>query len=299
MRRKIPSSTALLAFETAARHESFARAAEELSLTEGAISRQIARLEDVLGVVLFERIGNRVRLSAAGARYARQVREVLDRLERDSQCLTAQAGDGGSLDIAVIPTFASRWLIPRLKRFQDRHPGITVHLAERAEPFPLPASGFDAAIHFEHPAWTGMHCYALFKDFLIPVCHPGLVPDDAAQARLDGLPRLHKRSTPDAWRNYAEEAGIDLAIPAVGANYDLFSMLIEAALAGLGVALVPSRYVEDDLLQGRLISPWPPARSLIKRYCLVLSESEEVQSGSMRAFAGWLLEEAKSPRRSP
>jgi DNA-binding transcriptional LysR family regulator len=299
MRRKIPSSTALLAFETAARHGSFSRAAEELALTEGAVSRQIARLEDALGVVLFERIGNRVRLSVIGARYAEQVREVLDRLERDSQCLMAQASDGGSLNIAVIPTFASRWLIPRLKRFQDRHPGITVHLAERADPFPLPASGFDAAIHFEHPAWTGMHCHALFQDVLIPVCHPTLLPGEASQAPLDSLPRLHKRSTPDAWRSYAREANIDLTNPAVGANYDLFAMLIEAALAGLGVALVPRQYVEDELAQGRLVAPWPAAKSFAKRYCLVLPESEDVQSGPMRAFADWLIGEVKSQQRSP
>ncbi len=298
MRRKIPSSAALLAFETAARHGSFSRAAEELALTEGAVSRQIARLEDTLGVSLFERVGNRVRLSVAGARYAGQVREVLDRLERDSQGLMAQAGDAASLDIAVIPTFASRWLIPRLKRFQDRHPGVTVHLAERADPFPLPASGFDAAVHFEHPAWTGMHCQALFQDVLIPVCHPGLLPDGAAPAHPDGLPRLHKRSTPDAWRDYARENGLELAHPAVGANYDLFSMLIEAALAGLGAALVPGRYVEAELLEGRLVSPWPPAKSLAKRYCLVLPGALDAQSGPLRAFAGWLLEEAKSPRRS-
>jgi len=114
MRRKIPSNTSLMAFEAAARHGSFARAANELSLTEGAISRQIGRLEAFLGVTLFERIGNRVRLLPNGARYATQIRELLDRLDRDSQYLMGQPSDGASLDIATIPTFAMRWLIPRL-----------------------------------------------------------------------------------------------------------------------------------------------------------------------------------------
>ena len=131
MRRKIPSNSALMAFEAAARHGSFARAADELALTEGAISRQIARLEAFLGVPLFERIANRVRLVPNGVRYATQVREVLDRLERDSQYLMGQPVDGGSLEIATIPTFATRWLIPRLKQFNEQHPDITVHLAER------------------------------------------------------------------------------------------------------------------------------------------------------------------------
>jgi DNA-binding transcriptional LysR family regulator len=161
MRRKIPSHSALLAFEAAARHGSFARAAEELALTEGAVSRQISRLEAFLGVALFQRIGNRVRLAPNGARYAQQVREVLNRLERDSLYLMGQPMEGASIDIAAIPTFASRWLIPRLKRFQHKHPHLTVHISERMEPFILAGSGFDAAVHFEHPAWAGMHQHHL------------------------------------------------------------------------------------------------------------------------------------------
>ena len=107
MRRKVPSNTALLAFEAAARHGSFARAADELSLTEGAISRQIGRLEQFLGVALFQRVGNRVRLAPNGARYAVQVREILERLERDSLYLMGQPIGGASIDIASLPTFAS------------------------------------------------------------------------------------------------------------------------------------------------------------------------------------------------
>lgn len=112
MRRKIPSSAALLAFEAAARHGNFARAAAELALTEGAISRQIARLEALLDSKLFDRIGSRVRLNPAGARYARQVREILSRLERETHDVSGMPADGRSLEIAVLPTFASRWLIP-------------------------------------------------------------------------------------------------------------------------------------------------------------------------------------------
>lgn len=148
MRRKLPSKTSLMAFETAARHGRFARAANELSLTEGAISRQIGRLETFIGVRLFERIGNRVRLIPNGERYAGQVSEVLERLDRDSLYLMGQPHDSASLDIATIPTFGMRWLIPRLERFKQKHPNITVLLAERMEPFVLAGSGFDTAIHF-------------------------------------------------------------------------------------------------------------------------------------------------------
>ncbi|WP_321786358.1 LysR substrate-binding domain-containing protein [Paraburkholderia sp. J94] len=293
MRRKIPSNSALLAFEAAARHGSFARAAEELSLTEGAISRQIGRLETFLGVTLFKRVGNRVRLAPNGMRYAEQVRETLDRLERDSLYLMGQPLEGASIDIAAIPTFATRWLIPRLKHFQRRHPNVTVHIAERMEPFLLAGSGFDAAIHFEHPAWAGMHRHHLLEEVLVPVCSPALLAEAGADASLDDLPRLHRRQNPDAWQIYAQETGIALSNSAVGARYDLHAMLIEAALAGLGVALVPRLYVGAELEQGRLIAPWPDGKGVAKNFCLVLPEPIESSEGPIQAFARWLLEEAR------
>ncbi len=293
MRRKIPSSTALTAFEAAARHGSFARAAEELFLTEGAISRQIGRLEAFLGVPLFERVGNRVRLLPNGARYAAQVRESLDRLDRDSQHLMGQAQDAASLDIAVTPTFAMRWLIPRLPAFNRAHPNITVHVAERSQPFVLAGSGFDAAVHFEHPAWAGMRTYPLLQEVLVPVCHPALIGKGRRTPALDSLPRLHRRQSPEAWQRYADEVGIELSNPAVGARFDLHAMLIEAALAGLGVALVPWLYVETELAQGRLVAPWPQSEAVAKTFCLVLPEAIGLAAGPVKVFAEWLLQEAR------
>jgi DNA-binding transcriptional LysR family regulator len=293
MRRKIPSNSALQAFEAAARHGSFARAADELALTEGAISRQIGRLEAFLGVALFERVGNRVRLAPTGTRYAVQVREILDRLERDSLYLMGQPIEGASIDIAAIPTFATRWLIPRLKRFQHTHPNITVHIAECMEPFILAGSGFDAAIHFEHPAWAGMHLHRLLEEVLVPVCSPALLAEAGANISLDELPRLHRRQNPDAWQLYAQEAGIVLTNSAIGARYDLHSMLIEAALAGLGVALVPRLYIGAELEQGRLIAPWPDGKAITKNFCLVLPEPIELSEEPLQVFAKWVLQEAR------
>ncbi|RQS30919.1 LysR family transcriptional regulator [Burkholderia sp. Bp8992] len=292
MRRKIPSNSALQAFEAAARHGSFARAADELARTEGAVSRQIGRLEAFLGVTLFERVGNRVRLAPNGTRYAAQVREILDRLERDSLYLMGQPVEGASIEVAALPTFATRWLIPRLKRFQDRHPNITVHVAERMDPFLLAGSGFDAAIHFEHPAWAGMHLHRLLEEVLVPVCSPALLKEAGANASLDALPRLHRRQNPDAWQTYAEASGIALTNSAVGPRYDLHSMLIEAALAGLGVALVPRLYIGAELEQGRLVAPWPDGKAVTKNFCVVLPEPLELSAGPVRAFAQWMLDEA-------
>lgn len=294
MRHKIPSNSALMAFEASARHGSFARAAAELALTEGAISRQIGRLEAFLGVTLFERVGNRVRLLPNGERYAAQVRETLDRLERDSQYLMGQPSDGASLDIATIPTFAVRWLIPRLARFREMHPNIIVHLAERMEPFVLTGSGFDAAIHFEHPAWTGMRTHRLLHETLVPVCNPALLGKSEVAPPLDELPRLHRRQNPDAWQRYVQETGIALTNPAVGARYDLHSMQIEAALAGLGVALVPRLYIETELAEGRLVAPWPDGQSISKTFCLILPEPIRLSDGPVQVFANWLLKEART-----
>jgi len=294
MRRKIPSNSALMAFEASARHGSFARAADELALTEGAISRQIGRLEAFLGVTLFERVGNRVRLLPNGERYAVQVRESLDRLERDSQYLMGQPSDGASIDVATIPTFAVRWLIPRLARFREKHPNIIVHLTERMEPFVLAGSGFDAAIHFEHPAWTGMRTHRLLHETLVPVCHPALLGKGEGTVSLDVLPLLHRRQNPDAWQHYAQETGIMLTNPAVGARYDLHAMQIEAALAGLGVALVPRLYIETELAEGRLAAPWPDGESISKTFCLVLPEPIRLSDAPIQVFANWLINEARS-----
>lgn len=294
MRRKIPSNSALQAFEAAARHGSFARAADELALTEGAVSRQIGRLEAFLGITLFERVGNRVRLAPNGARYAVQVREILDRLERDSLYVMGQPAEGASLEIAATPTFATRWLIPRLKRFQDRHPNITVHISERMTPFPLAGSGFDAAVHFEHPAWAGMHLHPLLEEVLVPVCSPALLADASdATPSLDALPRLHRRQNPDAWQAYAQASGITLSNSAVGARYDVHAMLIEAAIAGLGVALLPRLYIEAELAQGRLVAPWPASQAVSKRFCLVLAEPLALAAAPLQTFARWVLDEAR------
>lgn len=155
MRRKIPGTDLLIAFETAARHQSFTRAAEELSLTQSAVCRQISALEGYLGVSLFNRIKKRVSLSEAGQIYARQIRENLQRIEQDTLSLMAHRGAGGVLELATIPTFAARWLIPRLGSFHRMNPEITLDLTTRAEPFMFNDTPFDAAIHYGDPIWPG------------------------------------------------------------------------------------------------------------------------------------------------
>ena len=171
MRRKIPGTDLLVAFETAARHQSFTRAAEELSLTQSAVCRKISALEDYLGVQLFNRVKKRVTLSGAGQIYAKQVRESLKKIEHDTLSLMAHRSAGRVIELAVIPTFATRWLIPRLGDFSAAHPGITLDLATRAEPFIFADTPFDAAIHCGGPIWPGAHGRTRWRS-----CRPAIAP---------------------------------------------------------------------------------------------------------------------------
>ena len=141
-----------------------------------------------------------------------------------------------------------------------------------------------------------MRTYPLLQEVLVPVCHPALIKGAKALVSLDQLPRLHRRQSADAWQRYAEKVGITLANPAVGARYDLHAMLIEAALAGLGVALVPCLYVGRELEQGRLVAPWPQGEAVSKTFCLVLSEPIGLTAGPVQAFAHWLQDEARAAR---
>ncbi|EOC1471108.1 LysR family transcriptional regulator [Cronobacter turicensis] len=294
MRRKLPGSASLQAFEAAARHGNFARAAEELALTESAISRQIARLEALLDCKLFDRAGSRVRLNPTGARYAARVRETLARLDMDAQYIRGIPEGGQHLELAALPTFTSRWLIPRLGAFRARHPDITLNIAARTEPFILSGSGFDAALHFEHPAWAGMRVTRLFEERLLPVCHPSLLTTADADDPLNALPRIHRRQNPQAWQDWARETGTALNNPAQGVRYDLHEMAIAAALAGQGVALVPRRYVEDELARGTLVAPWPEALSLSKTFCLITPAESGMNDPALAAFGQWLRDEIAS-----
>ncbi|MFD2645545.1 LysR substrate-binding domain-containing protein [Pseudomonas japonica] len=285
MTRRLPGTTALLALEAAARHQSFARAAQELSVSEGAISRQIAKLESQLDVRLFHRVGNRVELTEPGARYAADMREALDLIERKTRQLQAESRVDAPLEIGVIPTFASRWLIPRMAQFHQRHPGIRVNLRERTEPFDLADSELHAAINIEHPAWAGLHVQPLFQAPLLAVCHPDLAGREPAR-----MPLLHKYEDGEQWTAYARHSGIALPSADSGPRYDRFSLLIDAARAGMGMALVPRLYVEEDLHGGRLCAPWPHAQPLSERYVLVSRPGQP--STALETFSAWLLEQS-------
>jgi len=290
MRRKIPGTDLLVAFETAARHQSFTRAAEELSLTQSAVCRKISALEDYLGVQLFNRVKKRVTLSGAGKIYAKQVRENLKQIEHDTLSLMAHRSAGRVLELAVIPTFATRWLIPRLANFQSLHPDITLDLTTRNEPFMFIDTPFDAAIHFGDPVWPGAITEYLFGEEMVPVCTPALLNGRSSvePSELEKMPLLHQSSRPDAWREWFEVAGLS------NVN-EVFAMLVEAAKAGLGVALMPRFFVLSEIASGELVVPCSYVLHNQRSYYLVYPE-DKMESESLQVFCGWLREQARNYR---
>lgn len=295
MRRKIPSIEALIAFEAAARHLSFTRSADELALTQSAVGRQVAILEEYLGVALFNRVKKRLSLTEVGQLYANQVRENLARMERDTLAAMAHRDAGGILELAVIPTFATRWLIPRLPQFYGEHENIIVNLATRAEPFLFTDTQFDAAIHFGDPVWPGAIAKYLLGEEMTAVCSPNLVSgcDSLAPCEVPNFTLLHQSARPDAWRQWLVQAGVHDADSMKGQRYELFSMLVEAARAGLGIALVPRFLVSHELRTGELICPCDLLLRSEKGYYLVYPEHKQ-NSPWLQAFEAWLLSAASA-----
>jgi LysR family glycine cleavage system transcriptional activator len=297
MRRAIPSINALITFDAAARHQSFTRAAEELALTESAVSRQVAGLEADLGIRLFERVKKRVALTRAGRAYSEQVKQALERIERDTLEIMAHEGKGGILELAVLPTFASQWLIPRLPAFGARHPDVTINLSVRTRVFLFDDTPFDAAIHFGLPTWPGAEAHYLFTDEAVPVCAPALLKKGrAVQPRtLAALPLLHSATRPEDWRNWFAAAGIEGINAMKGPRYELHSMLISAACLGMGVALLPGFLVERQVRSGELVIPLEQPLQTGKAYYLVCPESAQ-SAKPLSDFRAWLVAEAEQFR---
>ena len=179
MRRKIPSLQALACFEAAARHESYTRAAQELALTQGAVSRQVAALEGFLGLTLFRRTRHGVALTPEGADYARQIAPRLQALERDTLDAMSRQGAAGTLALAAVPTFATRWLMPRLPALGLAHPDLVVHIETRTRPFLFADTDFDAALYSgtaeQVSNWAGTRALRLIDEVVVPVCAPALL----------------------------------------------------------------------------------------------------------------------------
>lgn len=287
MRRKIPSTSALSAFEAAARHQSFTKAAEELSVTQSAICRQVGTLEEFLGIKLFRRGRRGVALTEAGQAYSRKVAARLDDVERDALELMACGGSGGTLELGVVPTFATKWLLPRLPGFLKRHPGITVNLGARARPFLFDDTPFDAAIHAGESIWPGTEGIFLMHEDLVAVASPARAVRPVTASDWQRLPLLQIGTRPTMWRDWFRSCGIVIERDMAGPRFELFSMVAEAAIHGMGIGLVPRLLIEEELARGVLVTVTPHVYRSDRSYRL-LYPAGKADYPPLAAFREWL-----------
>lgn len=293
MRRHTPPTPALQAFEACARHLSVSRAAEELHLTQSAVSRQLAGLEALLGVRLFLRIRQRLVLTAAAASYAPQLRAALARIESATLEVMAHQGAGGTLTLAVQPTFGTRWLMPRLPRFLGAHRRIVVNFRNyttRPTPLDFAAEDVDAALMLEEGARPGIATHLLVADRRVPVCAPALM-DGGRMTHVAALAQhtlLQHSTRPRAWSDWLAMMGAGDVDGFRGPRFHHHAMVAEAAAQGLGVALMPRFMVAEELASGRLVIPFDRALDAGEAYVLAYPEAS-ADLPALRAFRDWLL----------
>lgn len=291
-RRLLPPMGALNSFAAAARHGSLTRAGQEVGLTQSAVTRQVALLEDWLQAPLFDRVGRRVVLNADGRAYAEAIGPALDRIRSATARLLAKRPEN-ELSIATLPSFGMRWLAPRLPRLTAEHPELVVNFAARSDSFDFAAEDFDAAIHFGLSDWPGAQHDFLFREEAVPVCSPQWLAANpvAGPGDLAGKPLLLQTSRRDAWRRWFRAAGWDAAPSASGPTFEHFLMLAQAAAAGAGVALIPRFLIEPELESGALVTPLDLPLATEEAYYLVYPQAA-LASPTLRAFRDWIVREA-------
>lgn len=250
----LPPLDALRVFEAAARRLSFAAAAAELHLTASAVSHRIKALEGQLGLVLFERLTRKVRLTAAGRAYAAAVGDAIAILREATRRLAAEANR--PLNVSVTPLFGARWLLPRLARFEAAHPGISVRLIGTSRLADFAADGVDCAVRFGRGTWPGLTAHKLMTLDYVPVCAPALSrrlksPNNLARETL-----LHYDAAPDAWRMWLLAAGAEGVDPESGQVLSDMAATVQAAMDGIGVAISDRKFIARELKQRRLVTPF-------------------------------------------
>lgn len=285
-RRLTPSLSLLSAFEAVCRTGSTLAAARDLDLSQGAVSRLIQNLEGQLGVTLFLREGRRLVPTDAALAYRRDVVKALDLITRGAMRLRSNTS-GGTFSLSVLPAFGTRWLAPRLPAFLAAHPGITINLGTRVRPFDFEEEGFDAAIHFGAADWPNAGFAKLFDEVLVAAAAPGFLANFPVgqAADLIGLPLLQLDSRPAAWASWFAHHSVSAPTPQ-GMLFDQFAPMVEAAVHGLGVALLPQFLAQAEIAEGRLTQLFngaPGAGS----YFLVWPKTGAWYP-PLQAFRGWL-----------
>jgi LysR family glycine cleavage system transcriptional activator len=281
----------LRAFEAAARHGSFTRAAEELCLTQGAISHQVKALEDELGVKLFNREHQRLVITQAGRAYLVEVRDALDRIAIATERLVERQSSG-ALTISTSPDFAAKWLVHRLGKFAESHPEIDLRLSAAMHHVDFAREDVDVAVRHGKGDWEGLHVERLCAEQLFPVCSPRLIENGKLTAPSDILkfPLLHLDARSD-WATWLERAGVSGADVSRGPIMNHASMLIDAAIDGQGIALARTVLAAWDLVHGRLVRPFAQGLPLSRSYWIVCPKAT-ASLPKITTFRDWLLTEA-------
>lgn len=292
-RRFLPSIASLRALEALDRLGSASAVAEELALTQSAVSRQLQTLETQLGVDLVQRDRKRLSLTPAAQSYVAEVRQALNQIAQASLRLQV-APLGGTLHLAILPTFGMRWLMPRLPDFARLYPEVTINMSTRLRPFNFASEPFDAAVHFGQPDWPGTDRLLLKHEQVLPVCAPTLLPDGPPRdpAVLLHKPLLHIQTRPRAWADWFGQMGVEVPSPLPGTMYDQFSTITQAALHGLGIALMPDYLIEQDVATGRLMAVHDRPVEAQGAYYLVWPQTRG-RDPALRLFRDWLAGQAQ------
>lgn len=291
MTRKLPPLNTLPCFEAAARLLNFSKAAEELSVTPGAISRAIKHLEEQLGTQLFERGTRSVRLSSIGEPYARAVRDTLEQLATATALATSRRSET-TLNVSTSDGFAGRWLVPRLYRFHRAHADIDVRVSTTGKLTNFFGDGIDVAIRYGAGNYPGLTAEFLADEEVFPVCSPALLSGAHALRKPEDLKRhtLIRDTYPIDWAAWLTSAGVKGVNARKGLSFDSYSFAVDAAVKGEGVALGRTTLVADDLAAGRLVRPFKHALKAVASFYFVYPP-EAIRQRKVKAFRDWLLAE--------
>ncbi|MGO4329086.1 transcriptional regulator GcvA [Cupriavidus sp. 2TAF22] len=290
---RLPPLNAIRAFEATARHLSMTQAASELSVTPGAVSRQIRTLESFLGMPLLYRGHREITLTREGAEYFKAMSKVVEQI-RDATRRVRGTSERKQLKVRAYTTFAMRWLIPRLSSFHGKHPKIEVLLTASLEPVDFRKEDLDFAIRLGDGRWPDVDCERLVANILVPVCSPALLEKSASKlkkpADLAAFVLLHSIARPDDWQVWLQKARAAGKVDAhSGLTYQSSAMAYSAALEGHGVAIAQQFLVEDDLAAGKLVRPFAQSVDMGDYTYYLLQPAHRKQSAHARAFRNWLL----------
>ncbi len=297
MNVRLPPTASLRALESAARHLSYTRAAEELFITQSAISHQIKHAEDIWKVKLFDRRGRSLVLTEAGRALAPIVREFLERLDRALDELNRQK-EGCSLKISMLPSFAIKWLVPRLGRLKARYRNLDVWISTSEEMVDLDHSDVDVAVRLGKGNWPDLYTRLLFREYVFPVCSPRFlerVQPPAEPADLMRYPLLYRHSTDicPRWRDWFRDAGVEVRSLPKGTRFPDTGLAVQAAIDDQGIALARSAHVADDLAEGRLVKLFDVFSPSSVAYYIVCRRGRETDA-PVAAFMEWILAEAET-----